>query len=269
MSEAPSETLAADTAAIVQDVTALLQRSEVPQAVELAKAALARGVEAPLLLNLRAYWLEGQNRPGEALLDLRRAHDIAPEDPAIANAFGLCLAKLGRMDEALAAFRKCVALAPTFGPGHFNCGWVLEELGELDDAQAAFAEAARIDPATPDPWARRAALAARRARWDAARGFAEQALALDPSHGPAAISLAGAELSAKSYAASRARLGRLVDSPRVSPQDRATAIGLLGDVLDAQGLYREAFTAYSASNTLFKAVFAEKPAIQAEMPMSE
>jgi tetratricopeptide (TPR) repeat protein len=264
-----SEVRTADTAEIVQEVTALLARSEVVKAVDLARKSLDSGVEAPLLLNLRAYWLEGQNRPRDALSDLTRARALAPDDPMVLNALGLCLAKLGKLDEACDAFRRCVDLAPEFGPGHFNCGWSLEELGELDSARDAFEAAARLDPRSPVPAGRLAALAARRGQWDAVRSHAEQAFALEPDHAAAAIALASADLAAKSYGPARRRLGQLIDSTIISPQDRATAIGLIGDVLDAQAQYREAFAAYSGSNMLFKSIYAERLAAQSQMPMGE
>jgi len=253
----------------VEQVTALLQRSQLAEAIQAARDALDRGVEAPVLLNLRAYWLEGENRPGEALSDLQRAHEMAPTDPIVLNALGLCLAKLGRLEEANAAFRHCVALAPEFAPAHFNCGWTFEELGELDEAQQAFEAAARIDPRSPDSMGRLAALAARRGRWSDTRALAEKALVLAPLHPAATMALANAEISAKSYDDAKTRLRALIDSPQVSEQDRATAVGLFADVLDAQARYQEAFAAYSASNALFKSAFAGRLAARAEMPMSK
>ena len=263
MSEAPGPE------AIVAEVTALLQRSELDKAVASARDALDRGFEAPLLLNLRAFWLEGQNRPADALLDLRRAHDLAPGDPAILNALGLCLGKLGRTDEAYLAFRQCAEAMPDFAPAHFNCGWTLEELGELEKARLAFEEAARLDPRGADPQGRLASLAARRGQWDRARAHAEAALALAPGHAPAAIALATADLAAKSYADAKRHLQGVIDAPAASMQDRATAAGLRGDLFDAQGRYPEAFAAYTAGNALYRTLFAERLAARAEMGMAD
>ena len=254
---------------IESEIVALLERSEVAEAVGRARQALDRRIETPLLLNLRAFWLEGENRPAEALVDLQRARALAPQDPAIANALGLCLAKLGRLEEAYAAFRSSAELAPGFGPAHFNCGWSLEDLGELDAAREAFEAAARTDAKWPDPPARLAALAARRGQWELARTHAEHTLALAPDHAAAGIALAGAELATKSYAEAKARLGRIIEYPGISLQDRATAIGLLGDVLDAQARYGEAFAAYTASNAVLRGVFEASAAVQAQMPMGE
>lgn len=263
MSEAPG------SAAVLRDVTALLQRSEIDQAIALAKDALGRGLEAPLLLNLRAYWLEGQNRPADALIDLKRARELAPEDPLVLNALGLCLGKLGRTDEAYLAFRQCTELAPDFGPAHFNCGWTSEELGELERARMAFEDAARLDPKGADAYGRLAALAARRGQWDSARAHAETALARMPDHPAAVIALAQADIAAKSYAGAKSRLQAVIDTPNASMQDRATAAGVLGDILDAQGRYRDAFAAYAAGNVLFRNAFAQKLEARLEMSMAD
>src|SRR5579863_973691 len=152
----------------IEQVTALLQRAQTADAIALARDLLDRGIETPLLLNLRAYWLESQNRVADALLDLQRAHQLAPTDAVVLNALGLCLAQLGRMAEASVAFRRSADLAPEFGPAHYNAGWTLEELGELDRAQQAFIEAARLNPSSADPLGRLAALAARRGQWETA-----------------------------------------------------------------------------------------------------
>jgi len=263
MSEAPGPE------AVVAEVTALLQRSEIDKAIARAREALAQGFEAPLLLNLRAFWLEGQNRPADALIDLRRARELAPRDPMILNALGLCLGKLGRTDEAYLAFRDCAEIVPDFAPAHFNSGWTLEELGELEKARLAFEEAARLDPRGADPQGRLASLAARRGQWERARTHAQAALALAPGHAPAAIALATADLAAKAYGEAKLRLQGVVDAATASMQDRATAAGLIGDLFDAQGRYPDAFAAYAASNALYKSVFAERLAARAEMGMAD
>lgn len=254
---------------VVNEVTGLLERSQVPEAIARARRALDEGVEAPLLLNLRAYWLEGQKRPLEALKDLERAEALSPKDPAIVNALGLCLANLGRMEEALTRFQTCAVLAPTFVPARYNCGWALEELGALEKAREAFEEATRLDPNAPAPLARLASLAARRGQWNEARRLAEATLRLAPDHPAAVIALADAERAQKEFAPARTRLKALIASPQAGERDRATALGLLGDVLDAEGSHREAFAAYAQSNAHFQRLFEENAAVQAEMPMRD
>ena len=150
-----------------------LRAQTIERAVDLAEAALARGEEHPLFLNLRAWRAETAGRLDAALADLQRARVLAPADVPTLNALGLCLANLQRPFEALEAFAAALAVNPDFGPAHFNRGWVSEDVGELDDARASFEAAARIEPRDPTPVARLAALAARAADWPTARSLAE------------------------------------------------------------------------------------------------
>src|SRR5579885_967424 len=164
--------------AVPDAITTALDARDIPRATALACEALEKGVEHPLLLNLRAYWHEANGREAEAFADLRRASELAPDDVSILNALGLSHARAGRLAEALGAFDAALRLQPDFGPAHFNRGWVSEDLGELDAARNAFARAAALKPEAAEPWARIAALAARAGEWAAAKENAERALRL-------------------------------------------------------------------------------------------
>src|ERR1700748_2259934 len=71
------------------------------QAVRLAEQALAEGLTHPALFNLRAVKAEAEGRWADSLADLRRAHELSPEDASILNAMGLCLTQMNPLDEAI------------------------------------------------------------------------------------------------------------------------------------------------------------------------
>src|SRR6185503_12317077 len=125
----------------VAAVEAAVRAGDLPQALALARAALDRGIVHPLLLNLRAYWLENQGRPQEARADLERAHSLAPEDPYVLNALGLNLGRHGLFPEAIAAFDKAIALNPDLAHAHANRGYAYESMSELDPARASYERA--------------------------------------------------------------------------------------------------------------------------------
>ena len=239
---------AADQQQLLRQVEAAAQGGDIGHAVTLAREALAHGVESPLVLNLRAYWHEQEGRNADALADLQRAQQLAPDDVLILNALGLAHARLGNMAEAVQAFTRAIDRDPDFGPAHFNKGWASEDLGELDTAKRCFARALELRPSSADPLARLAGLAVRAGDWDAARAHAIQALAIAPDHPLAVIALAGAELAETAFTAAENRLRALLAQPNLAPNDRAQAEGLLGDVLDAEERYGEAFAAYAARN---------------------
>jgi len=236
---------------LVQDVEQSL--ADLPRAITLAREALAKGVVHPLLLNLRAYWLESQGRNREALGDLQAAHSLAPKDAMVLNALGLCLAKLERPFEAANAFEEAAALKPNFASAHFNHGWASEAAGELAAAARSFETAFRLEPRA-EPLGRLAWLATRRAAWRDARDFATRALAMDERQTHAIFSLVSADIAEKSFASAGARLARVLEEPALPPPYRALAHGLMGDALDGEGRYREAFASYVAANAELKRI---------------
>jgi hypothetical protein len=83
-------------------------------------------------------------------------------------------------------------------------------------------------------------------------------LARSPSHTVANLALASADLQAGEFDAAGSRLRRLTQESEVAEVDRAIALGLMGDVLDAQGRPAEAFAAYQQSNARVKAMYASQ-----------
>jgi len=232
----------------LEKISAALASNDIPQAVSLAREALDRGNEHPLLFNLRALWFENQKQNREALADLRRAQKLAPEDPTVLNALGLACARADRMAEARGWFADAIEREPRFAPAHFNHGWASEELGDLDVARASFLAHTRLAPDHADPWSRLAALSARLGEWDAARTHAVHALSLDPDHVTARLALASCEAAAKNFAAAREVLDGILASARASAVERALALGQKGDVLHAERDYDAAFESYAAGN---------------------
>lgn len=231
--------------AALEPVVAALRAKDLQSAKRLAREALGRGFEHPMLLNLRALEAEEAGLFKQALADLRRAHLLAPRDFAILNACGLTLARMERLNEALNCYDQALAIEPGFGPAWFNRGWALERVGEKARAGEAYAKAIELNPDNVLAWASLALLSASRGDADNARRQAERALQLQPGFPTALLALATTELDQPVLAEARLR-GLLATS--LTTYDRGLAFGLLGDALDAQDRPAEAFAAYAASN---------------------
>ena len=236
-----------------QDILSALQAQDVARAVALACAALAEGEERPLYLNLRAYEHERAGRDALALADLKRAHALDPDDMQALNALGLAYARNGQFEEARAAFWQVAARMPQFAPAHFYMGCASEELGGLDDARESWARAHAIDSANPEPLARLALLAARLGENTEARTWAAKALALMPAHPGARLATARAEMQEGNLAEAGEAARALAHDPRTPPFERTEALGVMGDVLDAQNRTEEAFAAWQARNGAIQA----------------
>lgn len=229
-------------------IRAAVEAQDYARAGQLAEAALAAGLEHPVVLNLAALKAETEERFEDALRLLERAVALAPADAAAHNALGLCLRRLERHTEALQQFDQAVDLAPAFAGAHSARGATLEALGRLTEADGAFRAAIALQRDNLGALAGLANLMSRRGAHAEARPLALQVLAAQPGYPDAVNVVVAADLAEGAAPAAQQRLEALIADPRLTAQQLALAHGLLGDVLDAQGRVPEAFTAYAACN---------------------
>jgi Tfp pilus assembly protein PilF len=224
------------------------QAGDYGRAAALANAALAAGLEHPLLYNVAALEREQQGRVAEAQGLLQRAVRIAPNDIASRNALGLILLRLEQPAEALVQFRAVLALDPSLPYVYVSYGNALWAMGEITAAEAAFGRALELDANQSMALARLAQISANRGSYPEARVWAEKALALAPGFPDAVLSLAAAELGERRTAEAEARVRGLLADTRLIAVDRAYANGLLGDIYDATNRPADAVAAYTTCN---------------------
>jgi tetratricopeptide (TPR) repeat protein len=232
------------------------QGGELPRAAELAEAAIAGGLEHPLIFNVLALRHELAGALGEAERLLRRAVSLAADDKSARNALGLCLLRLERHGEALEQFDALLALDPALPFAHASRGTALFALARVREAEGAFQRAIELDPQQAVALAGLARIASYRGLHRQARAWAERALQRLPGYPDALLSLAAADLGEQDPLTAEARLRELLARADLSAEQRAFAGGLLGDALDAQGRMPEAFAAYTESNELQRATHA-------------
>jgi tetratricopeptide (TPR) repeat protein len=239
----------------LERVHAALAIDDVSTAVHVATEAIDGGLENGLLLNLAAYGLQVRRQYPEAMALLSRAARLAPGDPLIHNAIGQLLSQQGMARDAAAAFEHALVLDPRLAPAHNGLGQLFEGLGEYERARRHLERAVQCAPTFADPLGGLAALALQAKDTAAARDFAQRALALDPLQPAAAICLATLDLRAENLDAAEERLRALLGQAALAPLHEASALKLLGDVLDARRDTAAAFDAYSAGNRLLRTVY--------------
>ena len=244
--------------ATLQAVHSAAQRGDFAAASALAQPALESGLEHPLLFNVIALSLERDGKLIEAVSLLGRAVGIDPRDIGVRNALGLCLLRLDRPAEALTHFAALLAIDSSQAFGHTNWGAALLALGSVAEAEASYRRALALDPTQSVAMAGLAHIASRRGRYADARSWAEQALVGAPNFPDAVMSLAMADLGESAIDQAEMRLRALMSGAGLDPVDRAYATGLLGDVLDAQGLAADAFAAYTTCNEALRSIHAAR-----------
>jgi Flp pilus assembly protein TadD len=243
-------------ASTVSAVEAALWASDMAKAMRLSEEAVGAGAVHPTLLSLTAL---GRMQAGDnvgALPLLLRAREMAPRHVDLLNALGMCLSRLERPREAVEAFDTALALAPQDQRLHLGRALALEDLSELDAARAGFEQVLALDPASSGALSRLAVLAVQRGDAAKARELATRALAIDSRDAAAAIAFAQAALQQKDIAGAERVVAALSQHEGLGPVNRAFALSLAGDVLDAQDRMAEAFVAYAQSKQILRDAYA-------------
>ena len=265
---ATTETGSLNVAATLSAVEAALWASDLSKAMRLSDDAVAAGMSHPTVLGLaglkRLYAGDNQG----ALPLLFKAREQTPKHVDLLYALGTCLSRLGRPREALENFDAAILVAPE-DRLYFGRALALEDLSELDLARAAFEKTVALNPAHSEARARLALLAVQRGDAKAARDLATQALAIDPQDATARIALAHAALEQKDLVTAEAQVSALVLDQGLGPVNRAYAMSLAGDILDAQDRTAEAFSAYAASKAIQRDLYAPNMAGLESMPARE
>jgi len=183
--------------------------------------------------------------PAEALVLLRQAHRLAPDDPwtrlhmgiglqvvgrhvEAAHLFRLCLPQLpsdpapqlnlatsllalGDAPAALQAARKAKLRAPQLAQAHYVLGLAHLGCGELVAAAVALRRAIRLAPRFAEAWVSLGAIHYRAGAIDMAKQATREALAIDPNHRGAVANLGGMLRLTGEVEASEALLRGLVE----------------------------------------------------------
>jgi len=257
-----------DIAATLSAVEAALWAADLPKAMLLSDEAISRGAAHPTLLGLAGLHRMHAGDNKGALPLLLKAREQTPLHADLLYALGECFSRLERPREAVEAFDVGLTVAPE-ARFHFARALALEDLRELDAARAAFEQTVKIDPAHAEALARLALLAVQRGDVAAAGDLAARALAINPRQATARIALAHAALEQKDMAAAERQVSALVQDPLLGPVNRAYALSLAGDILDAQDRIPEAFAAYASSKAVQRDAFAPQMAGMESVSMRE
>lgn len=232
-----------------------LAKGDIQRAARVAEVALAAGQVDPLALNLAAWSREEAGDYASAHRLLREALALSPGDVAVLGAIGAVLRKEHRLDEALAVLDRAVAAEPRHSAAWLERGYTLEALRAEAAATESYRRALAVDPNLAPAWGKLADIAAKKGDRDTAEACARRALAIDPVNPSATFAVAVMEIEAGDGAQAAARLERLKGTA-LKPDDRTRTLTLLGDALDKQGRYPEAFAVWAEAQRNFRAAFA-------------
>ena len=130
----------------------------------------------------RAKLLYHQDRPDQALAELRQHLLEDPEDHEAHAYMGLCLVPAKQFDEAQQHAQQAIHLAPEEPFSYYALAHLLDQRNRVSEAQRAIEEALRLDPYEPAYFAELASLHYQQRRWKETLAAADEGLSIDPEH---------------------------------------------------------------------------------------
>jgi tetratricopeptide (TPR) repeat protein len=170
---------------LMADLNTILHSPEV--FVDLAQQASARGDWA------------------EAVAQLRKAIELAPDNALMRLYFAQALSRTGRPRDALAEIDKAIGLDPGLAPAHFMKAALLERSGREDQAIVEYTAAITVDPTFRESHFRLANALRRVGRLDAALSSYRRVLELAPDSVDARFGEAMALVQLSRHAEARER----------------------------------------------------------------
>jgi tetratricopeptide (TPR) repeat protein len=252
-----------DSDELLREIQAAMDSGNLSRAAKLARRALEARIEHPGFYVLVGQEALNEGRPEEALGLFQRGRKLDARDPNLLTGLGLAMAAASRHAEALEAFDAALKYAPGFAGALALKGEAHEHLGQLDQAVAAYEAAYQAGHQDPAMTGRRAWLAADQGDSAAAREWAGRALGKDAAQPLGRLALAKAQLLDGELDQVRATM-EAVDVGPWGPANRAHAMGVLGDMFDAQGDYVTAFQHYASANRELARLYPEEYALRRE-----
>jgi tetratricopeptide (TPR) repeat protein len=233
---------------LVASIGRAVEAGDLKNAFNLATMAMNRGISHRTIFNARGLAFQAAGQQEKALTEFRRALLLTPRDPTLLNAIAVTLFGLERYTEAIETLDRAIAIDPRHAYSHYRRGMALAMMGDHDAAEIAYRRVLEIDPVHAAAIGSLASIAARRADTEAAHALAGQALELVPNEPMALHALATIDIADKAFSRAEQRLRELLSLGTLNPMAKAAALGLLGDALDGQKRYAEAFAVYRIEN---------------------
>ncbi|HEX5264538.1 MAG TPA: sulfotransferase, partial [Phenylobacterium sp.] len=199
-------------------------------------------------------------RFADAIAQAERRLRQAPHDAAAWSALAMSLFAARRPEDAIIAWDRALALVPDAPDALCGKARILQDMGRVEDAKALYQRALAREPDRFDAAFGLALLAAEAGDWTQADRWATPLRARHPDAPPLAWLSARVALGRRDAATAERELAALARDPRLGPEQRADALLMRSEALDALGRPAEAFAAAVAGKALQRRLFAERAA---------
>ncbi len=133
---------------LTEQIYNALESGDPESALALARKALATESNDPVVRFLAGLACLDLDRVPEAVLELRHAVKLDPDDAEFRSQLAYALYRNCLFDEARSEASKTLELDATIPDAHYTTGLVVERAGQFDEADTCFARANEIDGET-------------------------------------------------------------------------------------------------------------------------
>jgi Flp pilus assembly protein TadD len=123
---------------------ALMEKNQLPEAIEGFKKALERDPEDAVTHYVLATALSGNDQEKDALAEYRKACELSPGNANFIGHLAVSLDLNGDVDGAVEQLKKAVKLEPDSAEYRFNLGFVLEQRGDFAAAISPLEKAVEL-----------------------------------------------------------------------------------------------------------------------------
>lgn len=216
------------------------QDGQYKQGAELARKAIAAGLDTPKVHNLLGQALDRLGEPLEAIKSFDKAIAV---DPNFAEAHGNranILVDAGLPEEALKSFDRALALNPNAPTDLLNRGALLQDLGRHEEALADYDKALTIVPGAANVTMNKANALAMLNRFAEAEAVYDAVIKTQPKN---ALAVSHKGLAIKHQGRFQEARALLEQSVALDPKDAGNALAL-GHLLMLMGDWRKGFPLY-------------------------
>lgn len=211
--------------------------------------ALAPAAAEPLIQ--QAHALRKLNRLAPAEAAYRAALALHPDNLSLLSGLASLLFEMEDFDEAAWAYRRAATLNPAEPEYLVSLANVLAGAGDLAGARAAHDRAVEVAPDSTSALRTRAFFLASIGDFEAAARDYEGTLKVDPNYVPAMLHLTRIGRGERG-AAVQNRLRAIFTDESIDARGRVQAGFALGDMLDREAKFDDAFAHFAAANALYR-----------------
>ena len=233
----------------LQQALHYLQSGPPDQCVQLCNEILADSPGLIQALYLRGCASYQTGDIARSVIDLEIVHDNHPEHLHAAHYLGRSLRAAGRFEEALAPLQAALGEKELEVRSHYELATCLTRLRLRPEATDHYRAILKLQPGNAQVAANLASLLERENRLDEAERWTANALLMNPANETARLTRAVLDRRAGKFPEAARRLRALI--PEIdNPVNRSIAWNQLGQCLEGQRDWEEAFNAFSESNRI-------------------